>query len=137
MSQTFTMTHDGLEHTWCVETLWEAVADKEAIAIPMPALRHTLLWDCWDGAMSPQNLLRHYMRVLEADLNFPILVTRDHEGVVDHVLDGMHRIVKSFAHGHENIMVKEIDMKWLLSTQEVNGFCDACGCDPCDCDGNT
>ena len=85
--------------------------------------------------MTPKNLLSEYKRLIEADLHYPILITRNQWGNISHVIDGMHRIVKAFGHSHEKIMVKEIDMVWLITfpTLSKTCYCDTCGCDPCDC----
>ena len=133
--KTFTMKYCGCEYTWDVEVIWEATSTFEGEALPLTELEHTLDWDCWSGEMYPSNLLYHYQRVIDADLHFPIIVTRNQWGNIDHVVDGMHRIVKAFAHSHEKIMAKEIGVDWLtgLPTISKNCYCGVCGCDPCDC----
>lgn len=133
--RTFSITSGNSQYTWDVENLWDSTSEIKGVAIPMSDLTHTLEWDCWDGKMKPKNLLHHYQRLLEADLHFPILIVRQKDGRVCHVIDGMHRIVKAFALKHEKIFVKELSVDWLFKQPHVEKhiFCDACGCDPCDC----
>lgn len=127
------------QYTWNVHHLWELAKSIEPISFSMDKLEHTLDWQIWGTEpLSPRVLIEHYTQTVECDLHYPIILSVNRWGNVDHIYDGFHRIVKAKYKGYEKIMVVVIDENIL--TKEENYIsakrltCGACECDPCDCD---
>ena len=136
MSHTFSTIIGLYKYTIDIESLWELTRDFRKTPMPLSAFEHTLDWYSWgEEPIHPRNVLEQYIRIQEADLHYPIIIIRNQWGVVSHVVDGMHRIVKAFAKGHEKIQVIEITEVFLEKNylKKESLFCDACGCNPCDC----
>ena len=136
MSHTFTTVIGLYQYTIDIEQLWVLVKDFPKKPFPLKDLEHTLDWYSWgDETLHPRNVLKQYKRIQEADLHYPIIIIRNQWGSVSHVVDGMHRIVKAFARGHEKIEAIEITEAYLegnyLSRESI--YCDTCGCVPGDC----
>ena len=136
MPHTFTTVIGLYKYTIDIEHLWELTRDFKRSPMPLSAFDHTLDWYCWgEEILHPRNLLEQYKRTAEADLHHPVLIVRNQWGKVSHVVDGMHRIVKAFARGHEKIIVIELTEVFLENNylERETIFCDSCGCCPCDC----
>lgn len=127
---------DNHQYTWKVETLWDLVSDIDPVAMPLDRFDHLLDYTVWgEDPMTPRVLIEHYSRALESDLHYPIIISLDHRGVVDHLFDGFHRLVKAHYLQAEKILVRVVEKEILCqsyaSRKEL--FCDCCGCNPCDC----
>lgn len=127
------------QYLWNVHHLWELVAEVDPVPYPIDRFDHTLDLEIWGSEpLSPRKLLEHYAQTVESDLHYPIIISINSWGNVNHIYDGFHRLVKAHHKGYEKIMVKVIDEKVL--TQKNNYIsaktlvCESCGCDPCDCD---
>jgi len=137
MSHTFSTIIGLYKYTIDVEVLWELTKDFPKKPMSLSKFEHTLDWITWnkDEPLTPRIMLEHYGRTLEADLHYPIIIIQNQWGVVSHVVDGMHRIVKAFHKQHEKIEVIEITEAFLEKnyTKKETLFCSTCDCNPCDC----
>ena len=136
MSHTFTTVIGLYSYTIDIEHFWELTRNFKKSPMPLSAFEHTLDWHSWgEDPVHPRNVLEHHKRIQDADLHYPIIIIRNQWGVVSHVVDGMHRILKAFARGHEKIMVIEVTEVFIennyLSKESI--YCDTCGCVHCDC----
>jgi len=61
----------------------------------------------------------HWTLVMEADLSFPIIVTREPGGLL--VVDGRHRIVKAWLLGFASIQVRVVDHEALRALVVEDG----------------
>ena len=128
---------DNHQYTWKVETLWDLVRDIEPTTMSLDQFDHLLDYTIWgDEPMTPRILVEHYSRALESDLHYPIIISIDHRGIVDHLFDGFHRLVKAQYLQTEKIQVKIVEKEILCQNYESKKelACDSCGCTPCDCD---
>jgi len=128
---------DNHQYTWKVENLWDLASDIEPFAMSIERFDHLLDYTVWGiEPMTPRVLVEHYSRALESDLHYPIIISLDSRGVVDHLFDGFHRLVKAKYLQTEKIMVKIIGKEILCQNYESKKelACDCCGCNPCDCD---
>lgn len=99
-----------------VKRAWELPGALHDIKIP--DLEYVLDEESWGGA-SPRkcaHLDPHWTLVLEADLDYPIIVTTTPNGERE-VVDGRHRIVKAWLLGMESIRAKAIRYEDLLSVK--------------------
>ena len=134
MTHTFSTKIGQSSYTIDIEKVWALVENKQPKPIPLSELEHTLNWGCWGmGTLTPKKVLEHLKRVTQADLNYPIVIVRDEYDRVSHVIDGMHRIVKAFANELDSISALEVSENFIKENSHKQDFCDACGCDPCDC----
>lgn len=137
MKQTFTTTIGIYKYTLDVEKVWELTKDKKTQAINLSDLEHCLDWWVWDKGESftPRKLLEHYQRVADADMSYPIIVTKNPWGKVSHIIDGMHRLIKAKYKGYEKMAVIVLPETFIEShyIEKVPVYCEACGCAPCDC----
>ena len=131
---------DDRQYVWNVERLWEITKEIDPIPFPIEKLEHTFDWEIWgETPLTPKELLEHYTRTVESDLVYPIIVSLNGWGVVSHIYDGFHRLVKAKYKGYEKVMVVVVSEELLttegnyLSYTEI--MCDCCGCNPCDCHG--
>lgn len=133
MSRTFSIMKDGVEHIWDVEELWARQLPTRAF--PLSEFDKCLDWDVWQESLTPKTLLRHYKRMVDADLFYPIIVCLNNEGEIIHLVDGMHRLVKAYAKGYERIAVQVLTdaVLYEIPHKVDHKLCDACGCVPCDC----
>jgi hypothetical protein len=102
MAHTF---HDA-RGTWQVETLWAASADVPIEMVPTDTLRHHLDTPCWEAEpMTPAEVVSHAQRILNADLNYPILLSQ-----YGHIMDGVHRLCKAVLYGHPYVQVRRFTL---------------------------
>jgi hypothetical protein len=92
------MAHIG-RHKWYVSRLIELSKDLPVMEVP---LNHLSVWAKYD--ISLRELVGHMKAVLEADLQYPIILDEDGE-----VMDGRHRIMKAILNGHETIKAVRFD----------------------------
>ena len=88
-------TFSDNEKKWFVSRLIEKAKDLPVEWMPMTALNTYRLAP---GITSMNNFVGHIQKVLDADLEYPIIL--DEEG---YVMDGRHRIAKALLEGHEEI----------------------------------
>jgi len=79
---------------WDLIELWKISENFETKKIAVSELwdkRYHNVW-CWqqeDEEMNNQFFLHHMQRVLNADLNYPIILSEE-----DYIFDGVHRLMK-------------------------------------------
>jgi hypothetical protein len=93
------------EHFWYIETLWNASKD---LAINQVKL-DDLPWfeDDIGGLGDPPlwgKVAEHAKRSVDANLDYPIILN-----VNGDVMDGMHRIIKSFIQGNDTISAVQFE----------------------------
>ncbi|MDQ0063257.1 hypothetical protein J2T14_005479 [Paenibacillus harenae] len=97
---------DGRKYTWNVDRLFPLALElprKRVKINSIPGLND----DCWfKGSSNPdarvpsiRNVAKHFKQMLDADLNYPIIISTDR----NHLIDGAHRIAKALAYGYEDI----------------------------------
>lgn len=94
----------GKVYRWRVSTLWKFANNIEATECSLAIFESELDADRWfKEYVEPtvNNIIAHFVRVCDADLNFPIIVW---DG--NFVLDGMHRLAKAKLLGNETVSVK-------------------------------
>ena len=105
--QTYSSTLDGIRNYWRVDDLWELAANIPVEYVPIKHLTEQLNGTCWTEGekddVTPQWVLGHTRRILNADLKYPILV--DEKNII---LDGIHRLCKAVIEGREDIAVQRI-----------------------------
>ena len=81
--------------TWNLLTLWGESENFEKKSIKVSKLwddRYSEAW-CWqheDESINNEFFLHHMERVLEADLNYPIILSEE-----NYIFDGVHRLMKA------------------------------------------
>ena len=81
--------------TWTLDTLWELSNHLEIKQIKVSELwdnRYKNAW-CWqheDEVINHQFFLHHMRRILNADLNYPIILSEE-----NYIFDGVHRLMKA------------------------------------------
>ncbi len=87
-------TEQGRE-VWYTERLWELSNGLPVKQIPISAIKE-FDKDCWFGDDSPtcREVARHAKKIMEADLSFPVILSRD-----GFLMDGGHRIAKAWTAG--------------------------------------
>ena len=91
--------------TWSLETIWKAAENLpvEEVEVDVLWLDYANIW-CWrheEEDLTHDYFLSHMKRVLEADLEYPIMLSE--EGLV---FDGIHRLTKAKLLGIQTIKVK-------------------------------
>ncbi len=91
------------ERTWNLDQIWDASSSLEVFQVKVNTLwdnRYKNAW-CWqheDEVLNNQFFLHHMRRVLNSDLNYPIILSEE-----DLIFDGVHRLVKA----------KHLDLKYI------------------------
>ncbi len=106
---------------WDVEALWQLDLPVEEFSIQK--LEWHLDIPVWEFnnrkySLSPNQVLDdpkkyhlEYLRVQKADLNFPIeIIYRNSRWMI---LDGIHRLLKSYESGLQKIMVRKVPEKYI------------------------
>ena len=86
-----------------VEELWELSMGYPSRSISLSEFAH--LWDqeVWgEQRFTFNNVINHFIRIDNAEMSFAIIVTEHNDGCWI-VLDGMHRLAKSYVFGHRSI----------------------------------
>jgi hypothetical protein len=86
---------------WKVRTIWEYVMLEKLPIISRDIVSFNQEINPWfyeREAFVLKNIIKHYKRVVESDLAYPIIL--DPEG---NILDGVHRFVKAVAYEHQYI----------------------------------
>ncbi|TVP60093.1 MAG: hypothetical protein EA343_18330 [Nodularia sp. (in: Bacteria)] len=87
------------KYTWDVFKLWDLVADMSIEEVPINDFSLDIdLWFREYEVPTALNVLKHCKRILDADLEFAIIIAPN--GIV---MDGMHRIGKAWILGHSTI----------------------------------
>ncbi len=87
------------KYIWNVFKLWQLTTNMsvEEVSIQDFNLEKNV-WFLQEEAPTFLNIIKHYQRIVDADLSFPIILAPDNE-----VLDGSHRIAKALILGHSTI----------------------------------
>lgn len=93
---------NGQRHVWDVEKLWKLSENLAVTTIQIDSIKE-LDQDCWFGYGSTtlptiRNVAKHCKRIIEADMQYPILLTADGQ-----LVDGGHRIAKAYLNGQTEI----------------------------------
>lgn len=99
---TFSYEHNGSEVVWDVRDIWNAVRDEPVRRLSIAVLK-----------LDYSKVSKHYdsddlKRIAEADLSFPIIVSKPPSDSKLLIVDGYHRIGKCIAQGRSNVNVKYI-----------------------------
>ena len=89
------------KHKWRVSRLIKLVENFKPFRIP---LKHLNTYDIYPKANSTQNYIYHVKSILDADLDFPIIL--DEEGCL---MDGRHRIIKAMMNGERTVWAVRFD----------------------------
>lgn len=93
---------NGSTSIWAVERLWEHARDLPVQQCAVHTLQHLLDDPVWfpDGEREPtvKAVAEHAERILSADLEFPVILAANGD-----ILDGMHRLAKTWMLGVESI----------------------------------
>lgn len=81
---------------WLIPQLVEQAKELPVMEIPLCAIFTGS--KVWEPIQSAQQLARHMKRVMNTDLNYPIIM--DEEGFI---MDGWHRVAKAMLEGRETI----------------------------------
>lgn len=97
-------TYSDGERTWAVEDLWRAVEGLPTERVPLADLDvETLLdshvWVEEGERLTVREILDHALRVEEADLSYPIILTPSGD-----IADGVHRVIKAYRLGQSDIV---------------------------------
>ena len=88
---------------WNLSELWRLSEDFPIKAVPVSDLwdeMYSKVW-CWqneDEVINNQFFLHHMKRVLDADLNYPIILSEE-----NYIFDGVHRLMKCKLYNIETI----------------------------------
>ena len=88
--------------------LFKQASNKPTEVVKLITFMETFISNHWfDEEELPtlHNLLFHYSRIEQADLNYPIIVRK---GTND-ILDGIHRLAKAALSEHSTILVQYLD----------------------------
>lgn len=105
-----TFSTDGVEYS--VDRLWELAEKLPVKTVELDEYRDQLedrVWREGSEKVSPLDIdekSKHWKRMKEADLSFPILVAPDGE-----IMDGYHRLLKAHVEGNKKIKIKQFE-KW-------------------------
>ena len=118
-SRLHTRTIDGVIHVWEVTDLWR-LSEGLPVQEKDPSQVIDLERDGWFGGKAPSAglVLQHMKRILEADLNYPILL--DSDGTI---MDGAHRACRAILEGKLAVKViqfgKTPEPSFIRKTQEL------------------
>ena len=95
-----------------VKIAWKM--DGEILSLPLTDVEHVLHESAWEGQTPFEGAADnpHWGLVLEADLTYPIIVTRDVDELS--IVDGRHRVMKAWLLGEEYIAAKLLDHARLV-----------------------
>lgn len=99
-------TYSDGKSVWKTEDLWEAAKGMPVESLPVSLFVGQLEGTCWtqgDEDVTPNWVLCHTRRILDADMDYPIIV--DKGGII---LDGVHRLCKAVIEGREFIPVQRL-----------------------------
>jgi hypothetical protein len=101
---------DGTIPYWTPQDLWQAAEGLpvDSVDIERLSILDDVVW--FDGPRNVHPTIRriaeHARAIMEADLAFPIIMTRS-----GHVVDGAHRIAKAYLQGQKEIDAVVLE-KW-------------------------
>ncbi len=93
-------------YAWDVDRLLEYAAELPEEQVPLTYIREIdeAYWQGDQGtAPTCREIAEHAGLMIEADLNFPIILSAD-----GRVMDGMHRVCKALIEGHTTILAKRL-----------------------------
>jgi hypothetical protein len=109
---------------YSVDALWKISKNNKVRDIPMQELVSMLKHKRWSydadkPTYSPQDILdnpnlssKHYSRITNADLSYPLLLFRKSNGE-SLIIDGLHRLAKAASQNHETIKTRWITARQL------------------------
>lgn len=100
---TFGYESNGSKVIWDVRDIWEAVKDLPTTNLPASLFLHL-----------SKEVFKHYKksdfeRIKEADLSYPIIISKTSTNSVKIIIDGYHRLYKHFELKHPLIPVKILE----------------------------
>ncbi len=99
---TFGYEHNGSEVVWDVRDIWEAVKDLPSYDINVSSLKGLY------SKVAKEYTEGDYARIEEADLNYPIIMSKPSMSNKLIIIDGYHRIGRCLEEGIKTIKVKYI-----------------------------
>jgi len=102
-----------------VKVAWDM--EGEVIQLPFSDIEHVLHESAWEGQTPLEGAgdNPHWGLVLEADLDFPIIVIRNMNDGILEVVDGKHRVMKAWLLGEEFIAAKMVDHARLIELATI------------------
>ena len=100
MTERHSTVRDGKRLVWYTERLWSLARDLEPFEKRINEIPELDI-DCWFGAdrePTVRAVIEHARRILEADLDHPIILNADGS-----LMDGGHRLGKALLEGRETI----------------------------------
>lgn len=97
------------ERNWNLKEIWHASKNLKIHQIDPKKLwqnRYSKVF-CWlekDESINNEIFLEHFERVLNADLNYPIILSEE-----QYIMDGVHRLMKAIHLGYEKIPYVQFD----------------------------
>ncbi|MEI7768008.1 MAG: hypothetical protein WCJ97_11300 [Phycisphaerae bacterium] len=88
---------EGRLHVWSMQTIWDAAASCEPFEMSVQEALRKLddnTWRTKDYEVTTWDVIGHTKRTINADLAYPIILSRD-----GYLVEGSHRIVKAYIHG--------------------------------------
>ena len=97
-----------------VKKAWEMPGEE--LRLPMKDVEHVLEEVSWEGRVPVISGVEepHWSLILEADLDCPIVVTREPMRERLTIVDGRHRVVKAWILGDSHVAAKLVDYEELL-----------------------
>ena len=94
--------------------------EGENLKLPLTDVEHVLHEVAWEGQTPFEGAADnpHWGLVLEADLTYPIIVTRQEDELV--IVDGRHRVMKAWLLGEKYIAAKLLDYTRLVELATVS-----------------
>lgn len=102
MNQSVFLEENGIKYRWKVITIWDAAKTLDPILISIEEIVSQLDNDRWFRHYqepTARNILPHVVRVINADLSYPIIISP-----MGSILDGVHRLMKAVILDKKTIM---------------------------------
>lgn len=100
----WTDTIDGEKFTITIQDVEEYLKNEPVVEIPVSKVKELSIHKTKTDEVTLK-------RVSTADLNFPIIITKDLDGKYGMILDGHHRLQKAVNSDQEVIKAKILDLK--------------------------
>lgn len=95
----------GARHYWSTTRLWQLSETLPIKELPLAMFGDLMKESSWFGRFERptlENFIRHFQRVRDADLSFPIILSAE-----TWLMDGLHRIAKAKLEDHRTILAKQ------------------------------
>lgn len=88
---------------WDIRDVWKMMEGQPVTQLPIEPFvrRHEFMWRSYNK--------HHLERVKQADLSYPILVTRLADADYHMLIDGGHRLFRHYQLGHKTVPVQFVD----------------------------